>query len=41
MQLRVEGQAFSAGLQPADGRAVVTWGVAPGYGGAGLQPAEG
>ena len=39
MRLRGADQAFSAGLQPADGLTVVTWGFAPGYGDAGLQPA--
>lgn len=32
-------QTFSACLQPAIANAYLTWGVAPGYGSAGLQPA--
>jgi hypothetical protein len=30
MQLWVVDQAFRAGLQPAEGEAIETWGVAPG-----------
>jgi hypothetical protein len=33
------GSEYSAGLQPADMIPILTWGAAPGYNRAGLQPA--
>jgi hypothetical protein len=33
------GSEYSAGLRPADMIPILTWGAAPGYNRAGLQPA--